>query len=147
MKRSQRLDLSSKLLHLAFHPRSLPAEKPQTSHVTPARELTGRGSYGATSGGAAHGHRRGVSRSAADVRYTWSIASACVASSLSTLEGALGEQVVPQALVELHVADLDGCPRVGRRRLDVDAVGDQDRTHGSDVALANPLGGSWVAIE
>src|SRR2546422_2946653 len=34
MTRSQRLDLSSKLTHLAFHPRSLLAEKPQT--VLPA---------------------------------------------------------------------------------------------------------------
>src|SRR5437660_1733344 len=43
MTRPQHLDLSSKLTHLAFHPRSLPTEKPQTSHVTPARDQTGHG--------------------------------------------------------------------------------------------------------
>src|SRR5439155_15744889 len=43
MTRPQHLDLSSKLTHLAFHPRSLPTEKPQTSHVTPERDQTGHG--------------------------------------------------------------------------------------------------------
>src|SRR2546422_11221685 len=45
MTRPQHLDLSSKLTHLAFHPRSLPTEKPQTSHVTPARDQTGHGEH------------------------------------------------------------------------------------------------------
>src|SRR2546427_7070984 len=43
MTRPQHLDLSSKLTHLAFHPRSLPTENPQTSHVAPARDQTGHG--------------------------------------------------------------------------------------------------------
>ena|SRR5947208_2055577 len=43
MTRSQRRDLSSKPTPVAFHPWSLPAERPQTSHVTPARDQTGYG--------------------------------------------------------------------------------------------------------
>src|SRR5439155_6122733 len=43
MTRSQRRDLSSKPTPVAFHPWSLPAERPQTSHVTRARDQTGYG--------------------------------------------------------------------------------------------------------